>query len=49
MAGRHVPFALAYLKLNLASAMEYRVAFFTQIAAMALNDALMLVFWWMYF
>jgi ABC-2 type transport system permease protein len=49
MAARHLGFVLAYLRLNLAAAMEYRASFIAQCLGMALNDALMLIFWWMYF
>lgn len=38
-----------YFKLNLASAMEYRVSFLSLAVGMALNDALMFFFWWIYF
>jgi ABC-2 type transport system permease protein len=46
---KQVAFVLAYLELNLSAAMEYRVAFISQTAGMVLNDAMMLVFWWMFF
>lgn len=39
----------AYFKVNLASAMEYRVAFFAQSVGMMVNDGLFLIFWWAYF
>ncbi len=49
MGGKHVRLVSAYMRLNLAAAMEYRVSFLVQMVGMALNDALMLVFWWIYF
>lgn len=39
----------AYLGLNLSAAMEYRVAFFSQVVGMALNDSMMIFFWWLFF
>lgn len=41
--------AVAYFKVNLASALEYRVAFFAQSVGMMVNDSLLLIFWWAYF
>jgi ABC-2 type transport system permease protein len=42
-------FVSAYLRVNLAAAMEYRASFITQCVGMMLNDAIMFVFWWLYF
>ena len=42
-------FMKAYAIANLQSALEYRTAFFVQVAAMAANDSLWLFFWWTYF
>jgi ABC-2 type transport system permease protein len=42
-------FVGAYLALNLSAAMEYRAAFVSQVIGMALNDAIMIFFWWLYF
>src|SRR5437764_13063249 len=42
-------FILACARLNLAAAMEYRASFLFQCLGMALNDALLLFFWWAYF
>lgn len=39
----------AYAGLNLSAAMEYRAAFFSQVLGMALNDAMMIVFWYLFF
>ena len=39
----------AYFVANLQAAMEYRVAFWTQIVMMLGNDCLWLFFWWSYF
>src|SRR5437588_10057150 len=44
-----VRFLAACARLNLAAAMEYRASFIAQCAGMFLNDAMLLVFWWMYF
>jgi ABC-2 type transport system permease protein len=40
---------LGYLRHNLMSAMAYRGAFFLQVFGMALNDAMLLFFWWVLF
>ncbi|GAC1429282.1 MAG: hypothetical protein PVS3B3_18040 [Ktedonobacteraceae bacterium] len=42
-------FVGAYAVANLQSALEYRTAFFVQIATMAATDCLWLFFWWTYF
>lgn len=39
----------AYLGLNLAAAMEYRVAFISQVVGMAINNVIMIFFWWLFF
>lgn len=44
-----VGLAWAYAGLNLSAAMEYRVAFASQVVGMALNDAIMIFFWYLYF
>jgi ABC-2 type transport system permease protein len=49
MMRRQLRFVAAYVRLNLASAMEYRVAFVSQVIGMILNDAIMIVFWWLFF
>jgi ABC-2 type transport system permease protein len=46
---KNLRFVAAYASLNLSSAMEYRAAFISQTAGMMLNDAMMIVFWWMFF
>ncbi len=46
---RQLSFVLAYLELNLSSAMEYRAAFISQTVGMMVNDAMVLVFWWLFF
>jgi len=38
-----------YFKLNLASAMEYRVSFLTQAIGMAINNSSFIFFWWVAF
>jgi ABC-2 type transport system permease protein len=42
-------FVAAYTLLNLSSAMEYRAAFVSQVIGMALNDGIVIVFWWLFF
>jgi ABC-2 type transport system permease protein len=42
-------FVLAYLRLNVAAAMEYRAAFLLQTLGMMLNDAVFAIFWVLYF
>jgi ABC-2 type transport system permease protein len=39
----------AYARLNLRAELEYRGAFISQVAAMILNDAVWLAFWWLFF
>lgn len=46
---RTIAFVGAYLGLNLSAAMEYRASFISQVVGMALNDALMIFFWYLYF
>jgi ABC-2 type transport system permease protein len=49
MAAKYARFLLAYIKLNLAAAMEYRAAFIAQTLGMLLNDAVFFIFWAIYF
>lgn len=49
MVGKYGALVWSYLKINLAAAMEYRVAFLSQCLGMALNNALIFFFWWLYF
>jgi ABC-2 type transport system permease protein len=44
-----VRFVLAYLRLNLSAAVEYRAAFLAQALGMMLNDLVFIIFWGMYF
>jgi len=46
---KQLRFVAAYVALNFSAAMEYRAAFFSQLLGMVANNALMLVFWWMFF
>lgn len=46
---RILAFVLTYVKLNLQVALEYRVSFWTQVFAMALNDAMWVTFWALFF
>jgi ABC-2 type transport system permease protein len=42
-------FAFACFKMNIASAMEYRASFISQVVFMIINDAIYFVFWWLFF
>lgn len=42
-------FFWAYFRANLGMAMEYRVNFVIQVFGMVLNDALWVLFWWLFF
>jgi len=42
-------FVLAYLRLNLSAAVEYRAAFLAQVLGMMLNDLVFIIFWGLYF
>jgi ABC-2 type transport system permease protein len=44
-----VAFIAAYVRANLRTALEYRVAFWTNVLAMALNDAMWVIFWAVFF
>ena len=46
---RELTFLVALWKANLLSAMEYRVAFLSQVAGMMLNNAIYFVFWLIFF
>jgi ABC-2 type transport system permease protein len=46
---RLLSFVATYVKLNLQAALEYRVSFWTQVFAMALNDAMWVAFWALFF
>ena len=47
--GAEVRFLRSLLALNLASAMEYRVSFITQIVGMFLNNGIYFIFWLLFF
>ena len=42
-------FLATYVRLNLQSALEYRVSFWGQVCAMAINDAMWVTFWALFF
>jgi len=42
-------FAFSCLKMNIASAMEYRASFISQVVFMIINDAIYFTFWWVFF
>jgi ABC-2 type transport system permease protein len=44
-----VSFVATYVRLNLQAALEYRVSFWAQVFAMALNDAMWVAFWGLFF
>lgn len=44
-----IGFVWEHFKFNLASAMEYRAGFVSQVAFMVLNDVFLLFFWWIVF
>lgn len=48
-AAKKIRFLAGYLKLNLSIAMAYRGSFLAQAFFMAVNDALLLFFWWVLF
>jgi ABC-2 type transport system permease protein len=43
---KHLRIAACYFRLNLASALEYRMSFYTQAIGMALNNSAFIFFWW---
>jgi len=47
--GKSLALIWAYTGLNLSAAMEYRAAFISQVLGMALNDAMMIFFWYLFF
>ncbi len=47
--GETVSFVRAHFRFNLASAMEYRWSFLSQVAFMVANDFMLLFFWWLIF
>lgn len=49
MAVNYTKFFIAYIKYNLASAMEYRASFISQSLFMILNDVLFLFIWFLFF
>ena len=46
---RVLTFLATYIKLNFQAAFEYRVSFWAQVFAMALNDAMWVTFWALFF
>jgi len=47
--GAHLRLLSAYLRANVAMAMEYRAAFFAQVFGMVVNDSLWLAYWALFF
>src|SRR3712207_6336007 len=45
----YLGFTARYMAANLQGALEYRLSFASQVAAMAINDAVWLIFWLAYF
>lgn len=48
-AAKTLRFVAEQIRVNILSAMEYRVSFLTQVVFMILNDVLLLFFWWVMF
>ncbi len=48
-AARAIGFVWEHFKFNLASAMDYKWSFISQVVFMVLNDFLLLFFWWLIF
>jgi len=46
---KHLKIFRYYFKLNLASALEYRASFFSQVFGMALSNSSFIFFWWIAF
>lgn len=46
---RELTFLLALWKANLLAAMEYRIAFFSQVVGMMLNNGIYFIFWFIFF
>ena len=46
---KQIKFLLALWQANLQAAMEFRAAFFTQVTFMMINNAVLFVFWFLYF
>lgn len=49
MGGKYLAFIGAYLRANVAAALEYRATLATQVLGMILNDILWVVFWVLFF
>lgn len=49
MVGKFLAFVGAYLRTNLAAALEYRVSLISQVLGMFINDGLWVAFWVLYF
>lgn len=48
-AAKYFSLLLRNLRLNIASAMEYRFSFWSQVLFMILNNVFLLFFWWVFF
>jgi len=46
---KHLKIFNCYFRLNLASSLEYRASFFTQVLGMALSNSSFILFWWITF
>jgi ABC-2 type transport system permease protein len=46
---KHLKIMACYFRLNLASALEYRASFLSQVFGMALNNSAFIFFWWIAF
>jgi len=49
MAVKYLEFILTSFKMNLKTAMEYRLSFLGQALGMVINDIFWLIFWYIFF
>jgi len=49
MFKKHLKIMMCYIRMNLASALEYRTSFFVQAFGMALSNSTFIFFWWIAF
>ncbi len=49
MAAKFFAFVWAYIRCNVAAALEYRASLVTQVMGMFINDSIWVIFWMMYF
>ena len=49
MVVSHLKLIIEYMKINIATAMEYRFNFIVQSLSMVANNAIWILFWWIFF